>query len=127
MTWQSELAALIQETQAHADAVQAKIPKPIGSAKLSERAPAESSRPTQIEPMSLAASGSEAGGDQASGRKFQGCSGPDAAGTGRLLREDPCRCSPRSKDHLSAKGDLVGFRMQLRVDHHDWARALTYR
>jgi hypothetical protein len=59
MTWQSELAALIQETQAHADAVQAKIPKPIGSAKLSERAPAESSRPTQIEPMSLAASGSE--------------------------------------------------------------------
>lgn|SRR6185437_8857333 len=58
-TWQFEPAALIEETQAQADAVQAKIPKPISSAKLSKRATAESSRPTQIEPMSWATSGSE--------------------------------------------------------------------
>jgi ATP-dependent exoDNAse (exonuclease V) beta subunit len=59
MTWQAELEALIQETQAQADAVQAKIPKPIASAKPAEQPPAESSRPTKIEPMSWAASGSE--------------------------------------------------------------------
>jgi hypothetical protein len=60
MTWQSELAALIDETQAHADAVQAKmIPTPISSANLSERATAEPSQLKQIEPMARAGAGSE--------------------------------------------------------------------
>src|SRR5665213_2203048 len=59
MTLQSELEALIQETQAQADAVQATILKPIAPAKLVEQAPAESRRPARFEPMLLAPSGSE--------------------------------------------------------------------
>jgi hypothetical protein len=59
MTWQSELEALIQETQAHANAVKTKILRPIAPAKLVEQAPAESSRPARLEPMCWAPSGSE--------------------------------------------------------------------
>jgi len=59
MPWQSELEALIQESQAHVNAVQANVPKPIASAKLAQLAPAASSRPVLIEPTSWAASGSE--------------------------------------------------------------------
>jgi hypothetical protein len=59
MTWQSELEAMIEETQALANAVQAKIPKQIASAKLAEQPHAESSQPKQVEPTSWAASGSE--------------------------------------------------------------------
>jgi hypothetical protein len=59
MTWQSELEAMIEETQALANAVQAKVPKQIASAQLSERVLAEASQPKQVEPASSAASGSE--------------------------------------------------------------------
>jgi hypothetical protein len=60
MAWQSELEALIQETQALTNAVQAQmIPKPISSAKLTKQMPLEFSQPTQIEPISKAASSPE--------------------------------------------------------------------
>jgi hypothetical protein len=59
MTWQSELEAMIEETQALASAVQAKIPKQIASATLAEQPPAESSQPKQVEPTFWAAAGSE--------------------------------------------------------------------
>jgi hypothetical protein len=59
MTWQSELAAMIEETQALANAIQAKIPEHIASAKLAEHPPAESSQPKQVELSSWAAAGSE--------------------------------------------------------------------
>jgi hypothetical protein len=59
MTWQSELEAMIEETQALANAVQSKVPKQIASAQPSERPPAETSQPKQVEPASSAASGSE--------------------------------------------------------------------
>jgi hypothetical protein len=59
MTWQSELEALIQETQAHANAVQAKIHKPIAPMKLVEDAPAEPPRPARLEPMCWPPAGSE--------------------------------------------------------------------
>ena len=53
MAWQSELEALIQETQALTNAVQAQmIPKPISSVKLTKQMPLEFSQPTQIEPIS---------------------------------------------------------------------------
>jgi hypothetical protein len=60
MALQSKLEALIQETQALANAVQAQMmPKPISSAKLTTQMPREFSRPTQIEPISRAASSPE--------------------------------------------------------------------
>jgi hypothetical protein len=59
MTWQSELEAMIEETQALASAVQAKIPNQIASAKLAVQPPAESSQPKHVEPSFWAAAGSE--------------------------------------------------------------------
>src|ERR1700688_1383108 len=59
MTWQSELAALIEETMAHVKAVEGANVKPIVPLKLVERALAESPRPARLEPMAWSPAGSE--------------------------------------------------------------------
>jgi hypothetical protein len=51
MTWKAELEALIEETRAHAKAVQGKTLCPIAPIKLVEQAIAEPPRSTPFEPM----------------------------------------------------------------------------
>jgi hypothetical protein len=59
MTWQAELEALIEESMAHAKAVQGKTVKPIVPIKLVEQAIAEPLRSTPFEPMNWHSVGSE--------------------------------------------------------------------
>jgi hypothetical protein len=59
MTWQAELEALIEETMAHAKAVQGETFKTIVPIKLVEQAPAEPPRSTPFEPMNWHSVGSE--------------------------------------------------------------------
>ena len=59
MTWQSELAALIEETMAQINAVDGANVKPVVPLKIVERALAESSHPARLEPMSWPSAGSE--------------------------------------------------------------------
>jgi hypothetical protein len=59
MTWQAELEALIEETMAHAKAVQGKTVKPIMPIKLVEQRIAEPPRSTPFEPMNWPSVGSE--------------------------------------------------------------------
>jgi hypothetical protein len=59
MTWQSELAALIEETMAHVKAVGGANVKPVVPLKMVERAFAESPRPARLEPVIWSSAGSE--------------------------------------------------------------------
>jgi hypothetical protein len=59
MTWQAELAALIEETMAHVKAVEGTNVKPIVPLKIVDRAFAESPRPARLEPMAWSSAGSE--------------------------------------------------------------------
>jgi hypothetical protein len=59
MTWQTELAALIEETMAHVNAVEGANVKPIVPLNIVERAFAESPRPARLEPMAWSSAGSE--------------------------------------------------------------------
>jgi hypothetical protein len=59
MTWQAELAALIEETMAHVKAVEGANVKPIVPLKIIERAFVESPRPARLEPMAWSSAGSE--------------------------------------------------------------------
>jgi hypothetical protein len=58
MTWQAELAALIEETMAQVKAAGASV-KPVVPLKIVERAFAESPRPARVEPMDWSSAGSE--------------------------------------------------------------------
>jgi hypothetical protein len=59
MTWQAELEALIEETMAHAKAVQDNAVQPIVPTRLVEQALAEPPRSTPFEPMNWPSVGSE--------------------------------------------------------------------
>jgi hypothetical protein len=59
MTWQAELAALIEETMAHVKAVEGANVKPVVPLKIVERAIAESPRPARLEPVTRSSAGSE--------------------------------------------------------------------
>jgi hypothetical protein len=59
MTWQAELAALIDETMAHVEAMQSANVKPVVPLKIIERAIAETARPARLEPLTGSSAGSE--------------------------------------------------------------------
>jgi len=59
MTWQAELAALIEEAMAHVKAVEGANVKRVVPLKIVERAIAESPRPARLELVTRSSAGSE--------------------------------------------------------------------